>query len=138
MEDRDRSLDLSKFCCQNDRCVAYGTRGGGNLSVCAWIGKHRDIRQLYCSVCKRRFSERKGTVLYRAHLPPAKVVDILDHVQEGCGMRKTGRLCRVDEATVIRYVRKAGEHATLTHEELVAFSPSQPPAADGREVGLRA
>ena len=99
--------DLSKFCCQNERCVAYGSRGAGNLSVCGRIGKRRDIRLLYCRVCRKRFSERKGTVFYRAHTDPAKVVSILHHVQEGCGMRATGRLLGIKEETVIRYAKLA-------------------------------
>ena len=27
--------DLSRFCCQNQDCPDYGTRGIGNLTVCA-------------------------------------------------------------------------------------------------------
>ena len=123
--------DLSGFCCQNERCVAYGTRNGGNLSVCGHIGKARNIRQLYCSTCKARFSERKGTVLYRSRLPPGKVVSILEHVQDGNGMRQTGRLVGVKEDTVIRYTRLAGAHAKAMHRELVAFSPSHPRVAVG-------
>jgi len=123
--------DLSRFCCQNSRCVAWGTRGGGNLSVCARIGKHNAIRLLYCRLCKKRFSENKGTVFYRSRLPKAKVIDILHHVQEGCGMRQTGRLLKIKEETVIRYARKAGAHAQNLHQELVAFSPANPRAATG-------
>jgi hypothetical protein len=26
--------DLSRFCCQNAACTAYGKRGGGNLTGC--------------------------------------------------------------------------------------------------------
>jgi transposase-like protein len=116
--------DLSHFCCQNDRCIAYGTRGANNLTVCDHIGKNKEIRLLYCRTCKKRFSERKGTVFYYAHMPKEKVVNILRHVQEGNGMRQTGRLTGVKEDTVIRYVRKAGKHAKAIHEQLVAFSPS--------------
>lgn len=123
--------DLSLFCCENPRCVAYGARGAGNLTVCGRIGKHRQIRQLYCRTCKKRFSEHKGTVFYRSHLPPAKVIDILQHVQEGNGMRQTGRLLHVKEDTVIRYARKAGTHAQSLHQQLVAFSPSHPGTAAG-------
>ena len=25
--------DLGRFCCQNRRCVAYGSRGAGNLTM---------------------------------------------------------------------------------------------------------
>ena len=35
--------DLSLFCCQNPRCVAYGSRGAGNLCVRDRIGKQRHI-----------------------------------------------------------------------------------------------
>lgn len=123
--------DLSRFCCQNKRCVAYGTRGAGNLSVCGRIGKEKDIRQLRCKTCGKRFSERKGTVFYRSHTPIEKVVSILRHVEEGCGMRQTGRLEGVKEDTVIHYTRLAGKHAKGLHEQLVAFSPSDPRASTG-------
>lgn len=118
--------DLSRFCCQNPRCVAHGTRGAGNIRTRGWIGKHKDIRLLCCKTCGQRFSERKGTVFYRSRLPPAKVVSILQHVHEGVGMRSTGRLVGSKEDTVIRYARLAGRHAQSLHEQLVAFSPSHP------------
>jgi LacI family transcriptional regulator len=118
--------DLSRFCCQNPRCIAYGSRDAGNLTVCDHVGKHRDIRLLRCRACKTRFSERKGTVFYRAHAPLDQVVAILEHVHEGCGMRQTGRLTRHKEDTVIRYARLAGVHAKALHEQLVALSPSHP------------
>lgn len=124
-------VDLSHFCCQNKRCVAYGTRGAGNLRVDSRIGKHKDIRLLRCKTCKKRFSERKGTVFYRSHLPVDKVAAILQHVQDGCGMRQTGRLEKTKEDTVIRYAKLAGKHARSLHEELTAFSPSHPGTATG-------
>ena len=129
--------DLSMFCCQNQRCVAYGTRGAGNLRVVGRIGKHKDIRHLRCRTCKARFSERKGTVFYRARTPLEKVCSILEHVGEGCGMRATGRLVRVKEDTVIRYAKLAGDHAGRLHGELLAFSPSDPGGAVRREVVVR-
>jgi transposase-like protein len=123
--------DLSRLCCQNPRCIAYGSRGAGNLSVCGFTNPAKTIRMLYCCLCKKRFSERKGTVFYCSHLPRRKVIDILAHVQEGCGMRQTARLVHTKEDTVIRYVRKAGQHAQALHAELAAFSPSDP----GTSVG---
>ena len=101
------------------------------MSVCGHIGKHKNIRQLRCKTCGKRFSERKGTVFYRAHKPIAKVVSILHHVQEGCGMRQTGRLEQVKEDTVIHYAKLAGRHAQGLHEQWVAFSPSDAGTAVG-------
>ena len=125
----DDAIDLKRFCCQNPRCVAYGSKGAGNLTLCGHTNQARTIRQLYCRTCKKRFSIRKGTVFYRAHMPEPQVVDILRHVQEGNGMRQTGRLTGHKEDTVIHYARAAGKHARLLHEQLVAFSPQDPRGA---------
>jgi transposase-like protein len=128
---------LDQLCCQNSRCPLYGQRGQGNLSVCGWIGKKKTIRQLYCRACKARFSERKGTPLYHAKLPSERIVAILDHIREGCGVRQTGRLVGVSKNTANRYIWLAGDHARQLHDELVAFSPSDPGGPIRRKVGLR-
>ncbi len=78
---------------------------------------------LRCRSCKTRFSERKGTPLFE--LPPAatKVESVLEHIAEGCGVRQTGRFCKVNRGTVGRLSKIAGEHARDLHDELVALSP---------------
>ena len=115
--------DLSRFCCLNSRCPDFGRRDAGNLTVTGRLGKPRQYRLLYCRTCRDRFSERKGTPLYRAHLPEDKVLSILDHITEGCGVLKTARLVKVHPDTVSRYTRAAGDHAPAAHDELVARSP---------------
>jgi transposase-like protein len=118
--------DLSRFCCQNPDCPLHGQRDLGNLSVCDHYGKGKQIRLLYCKVCKARFSERKGTPLFHSHLPAEKAVSVLEHLVEGNGVRQTERLVGVHRDTVMRLARKAGEHARDAHDELVAFSPRDP------------
>jgi len=115
--------DLSQFCCQNSKCPDYGKRGGENLSVCDHYGPNKQRRMLRCATCKSRFSERKGTPLFGATLPEEKIFSLLEHVREGCGVRKTGRLVGVHRDTVTRYSRLAGGHSQALHEKLVAFSP---------------
>jgi len=114
--------ELCRFCCQNEECPDYGKRGHGNLTVCMRYGPHQR-RLLYCRTCKDRFSERKGTPLFDARLPQAKVVEVLQHVAEGVGVRQTSRLVGVSKDTVVRYSLRAGAHAQQLHDELVAFSP---------------
>lgn len=116
--------DLSRFCCQNANCVAYGKRGAGNLTVCLRYGKDKRLRLLYCHTCQARFSERKGTPFFQARLPEEKVEAVLAHIAEGCGVRKTGRLVGVHRETVGRYSGLAGGHAQVLHDELVALSPT--------------
>ena len=115
--------DLSRFCCLNSRCPNHGVRGGENLSVCGHYGKGTPIRFLRCRSCGDRFSERKGTPLFHSHLTREKAIAVLEHVAEGCGVRQTGRLCRVAPNTVARYSRLAGEHARDAHDDLVGLSP---------------
>jgi transposase-like protein len=115
--------DLSGFCCLNSDCPDHGKRGAGNLTVTSRYGPDKARRMLRCRTCKTRFSERKGTPLFDARLPPGKVESVLEHVAEGCGVRQTGRLCKVAPNTVARYSRLAGAHARDAHDELVAVSP---------------
>jgi LacI family transcriptional regulator len=117
--------ELTNFCCQNEACPDHGKRGAGNLSVCDRYGKYRR-RLLYCKTCKARFSERKGTPLFDSRLPEEKAVSLLEHLAEGCGVRKTGRLLGVSKDTVVRYALRAGRHAKDVHDERVAFSPHHP------------
>ena len=118
--------DLSRFCCQNQQCSDYGRRGGDNLRVAFRYGPDKQRRLLACRTCQQRFSERKGTPLFDARLPEDKAIAVLEHIAEGCGVRQTGRLCKVNKNTVIRYSLLAGDHAQNLHDELVAFSPSDP------------
>jgi len=104
--------DLSRFCCLNSDCPEYGKRGAGNLTVTSRYGSQKD-----------RFSERKGTPCFDSRLPPETFQSVLDHIAEGCGVRQTGRLCKVDRGTVGRLSRITGDHARDLHDELVAFSP---------------
>jgi transposase-like protein len=87
-------------------------------------------------LCKKKFSERRGTVFHDSRLPKEQVVAILEHVAEGNGMRKTGRLTKTGHATVSRYTKLAGEHAKTLHDELVAFSPSDRRSSVRREMEL--
>jgi len=128
--------DLSQFCCLNEHCPDYGQRGRGNLTVPMRYGPQRR-RLLRCSTCRARFSERKGTPLYDSRLPQEKVVAVLEHIAESCGVRKTSRLTGVSPNTVVRYSLLAGQHAALLHDELVAFSPQHPRGPVRREVVVR-
>ena len=116
--------DLSRFCCLNSDCPDHGIRGGENLSVSGHYGRATPpIRFLRCRSCGVRFSERKGTPLFRSHLAREKAVAVLEHGAEGCGVRQTERRVGVHRDTVTRYARKAGDHAVAAHDELVASSP---------------
>ena len=118
--------DLKSFCCLNPACTDYGQRDRGNLRVCFRNGPNKERRVLACRTCQQRFSERKGTPLYRCKLPEEKALSVLQHLQESCGVRQTGRLVGVHRTTVTRLAVVAGAHAHQLHDERVAFSPADP------------
>ena len=126
---------LDKFCCVNKNCPKHGVRGEKNIRVRDVYGPNK-TRLLYCLIYKQRFSERRGTVLFDSRLPEEIAVAILEHVAEGVGMRKTGRLLKVDHDTVSRYTKLAGEHAEQLHDELIAVF-SVTPSSEHRRDSIR-
>ena len=117
--------ELEDLCCMNSDCEMVGIRGAGNLRPHGWSGKKENgIRMIFCRTCKTMHSERKGTALWQSRLPEDKIVQVLEHVAEGNGVRATHRLTGVHRDTISRLTRVAGEHAAALHDELVSFSPS--------------
>ena len=84
----------------------------------AFTGEYYDSKEpgTYKCVCC-------GTPLFDSRLPPGKAESVLEHIAEGCGVRQSGRLCKVNRGTVGRLGRIAGEHSRDLHDELVAISP---------------
>src|SRR5215212_4109568 len=117
---------IDRFFCHNPDCHDHGKRGHGNVYFRGWSGRDKKIRMVYCRTCKKSSSERKGTALERSQLPADKVVSVLDHIREGCGVRATSRLTGVSRDTVSRYLALAGDQSKNLHDELVALSSSHP------------
>lgn len=115
--------DLKEFCCLNKNCPKHGIRGEDNVRLRSWYGKNKDIRLLYCRVCKKKFSERQGTPLFDSRLPRQQVASIVGHLVDGNGLRKTGHLTGADYRTAKRYARIAGEGVERLRDELVATPP---------------
>ena len=112
------NVDVSDLCCVNSSCRDYGKRGAGNL-VCRKIYGKSKSRFVRCRTCREEFSERKGTALFHLHLDRAKAIAAFEHLGDGCGIRKTGRLVHISKDTVMRLVERAGGHAKALHDELV-------------------
>jgi transposase-like protein len=128
--------DLSRFVCVNSACGLHGKRNAGNLYVRDRYAED-DRRLLCCKVCGKRFSERRGTALFGSRLSAQTTLSVLEHLNEGCGIRQSARLTKVNRKTVGRLAEKAGAHAKAMHDELVAFSPADARSAVRREVGVR-
>jgi IS1 family transposase/transposase-like protein len=109
---------LETLACVNRRCELYGQTGQNNLTVRKTYGKD-EIRYLHCRACGTEFSERKNTALWNIKIAEAKAVAVGEHLAEGCSLKGTARLVKVDPSTVRRLNRRIGEHGQAFHDERV-------------------
>jgi len=80
---------------------------------------HDQIRYLRCRGCQEEFSERKNTALWNNKISEAKAISVTEHLAEGCSIKSTARLVKVDPSTVRRLNQKAGVHGRRYHEQAV-------------------
>jgi len=107
---------LETLACVNQRCELYGQRGQDNLTVRKTYGKDA-IRYLRCQACGDEFSERKNTALWNTKIAEAKAIAVGEHLAEGCSLKGTARLVKVDPSTVRRLNQRVGEHGEAFHHE---------------------
>jgi hypothetical protein len=102
----------------NEGCAYYDQTGQDNLTVRKIYGKDQ-IRYLRWRHCGEEFSERKRTARWNTKVPEAKAGAVAEHRGEGCWLKATARLVRVNASGVRRLNRKIGLHAQALHEERV-------------------
>src|SRR5258708_23240851 len=109
---------LETLACVNERCESYGQKGQNNLTVRKIYGKER-IRYLRCQCCGKEFSERKKTALWNTKVSEEKAIAVAEHLAEGCSLKATARLVKVNASVVRRLNGKLGEHGEGFHDERV-------------------
>jgi IS1 family transposase/transposase-like protein len=109
---------LESLSCVNLDCDLYGKKGRNNLII-RKIYSQDNIRYLRCRCCQQEFSERKNTALWNSKIPEEKAVSIAEHLADGCSIKSTARLVKVDPSTVSRLNWKVGRHGQQYHEQEV-------------------
>ena len=110
---------LESLACINPECKLYGQTGQGNLNVRKIYGKHDRIHYLRCSTCQEEFSERKNTALWNCKIKERRAIAVAEHLSEGCSIKGTARLVKVDPSTVRRLNGCLGRHGQRFHNEKV-------------------
>jgi transposase-like protein len=100
--------------CHNRSCRAYGRVGEGHVV----IHSHKE-RRYQCKRCKRTFSERRGTALYRTHKPRWLVLAVVTLLSYGCPVQAIVAAFGLDERTVSRWQRESGLQCRRLHEHMV-------------------
>jgi transposase-like protein len=104
--------------CPNDACPSRGCTGEGNLVI------HDSLKQRYrCKVCKKTFTATRGTLLYRLQTKEQIVLLVVALLTYGCPIQAIVRAFGLDERTVARWQKKAGQHCQGVHEHLVESQP---------------
>jgi transposase-like protein len=129
---------LAAFACPNPDCPYFNRFGVYNLSVVEWTGKNKDIRRLYCSACRHRFTERQGTLLRYSKLPEETVVRIVKCLGHGCSVEATADICEVGPRTVERLLGQGGRRAEDFHRLQLGRLPAPPEAVQLDELHGRA
>lgn len=66
-----------------------------------------------------RIQRAENTALWNSKIPERKAVSVAEHLADGCGLKSTARLVKVDPSTVRRLNRKVGRHGQQYHEQEV-------------------
>jgi transposase-like protein len=125
---------LAALACPNPDCALFNRFAADNLSIVEWTGKRQDIRRLYCNHCKRRFTERQGTLLRYTKLAEPTVVRIVKCLGHGCSVEATADICDVDPRTVDRLLEQAGRRAEDFHRAPLDRLPAPPEAVELDEL----
>lgn len=117
---RKKVFETEGYACLNEACEYFGVRSGAVHALVKDTdrGKDRDIVQLRCQSCHKRFSSRKGTPLYHLKMKSSEVEFVLWFSAEGVDVSVLVRYTGYDEATIARWLRRAGEHSRQLHEWL--------------------
>src|SRR2546423_11434024 len=107
-------MNTSKAFCPNEACSARGQRGQGNIHI------HDRQRQRYrCSVCKKTFSARRGTMFEGLRKPMELIVIVVTLLSYGCPVQAIVHAYALDERTVADWRDRAGLHCQRVHQHLV-------------------
>ena len=100
--------------CPNEKCLARGKIGEGNIRV------HDRSRQRYrCQQCKCTFSARRATMLEGLRKPTELIVIVVTLLAYGCPLQAIVHAYKLDERTVARWRDRAGTQCQQVHQALV-------------------
>jgi transposase-like protein len=107
-------MDCNQLSCLNPDCSFFGRIGAGNIRV------HSNADNMYyCTLCKERFSARKGTIFYNLNTDEEKVLLALKLLAERNSLRATARILHTTKESVGRWLERAAAHANEVSDYLL-------------------
>jgi transposase-like protein len=105
--------------CPNPDCPVYGDTEAKTI---IHHGKTRQGRQRFqCTVCKKTFNERHGTLFYNRKTAEKDILECLALLAEGVRISSISRSKGIKEDAILSFLRQAGHHveqveAILLHD----------------------
>lgn len=107
-------MNTSLQFCPNEKCLARGKVGEGNIRI------HDRTRQRYrCQQCKCTFNARRGTMLEGLRKPTEVIVIVVTLLAYGCPVQAIVHAYGLDERTVASWRDRAGMHCQQVHYAMV-------------------
>jgi IS1 family transposase/transposase-like protein len=113
-----KRINTEGFACPNPRCRYFG-KTDARVHALVGDGKHgraEQIQRLRCQACHTTFSARRDTPMYRLKTPSHQVAMVLSALAEGLDSSAAERVFGYCQATITRWLTRAGKHAELFHE----------------------
>jgi IS1 family transposase/transposase-like protein len=108
------------FACPNPDCKYRGVTDARVNALVGYghHGQQEPIQDLYCQACHHKFTVRRDTPLYRLKTSAARVALILTALAEGLSVAGAVHTFDHAEATITRWLQRAGAHAERLHGRL--------------------
>jgi IS1 family transposase/transposase-like protein len=113
-----KRIDTEGFACPNSHCPYFGIT---DVHIHALVGDgkhgHADpIQTFRCQACHSTFGARRNTPLYRLKTPSHQVAVVLSALAEGLDSSAAERVFGFRQATITRWLTRAGGHSHMLHE----------------------
>lgn len=118
-------VDNNQFTCPNAKCILFRKPSQGNIAYRSMTGKRKNIMRLRCNKCKKEFSERRGTLLERAHIDERKETVMLKCYRWGVPDKGIADIAEVDIKTVHLFQEKCAKRAEEHHNQEVRHLESE-------------
>src|SRR5215469_981193 len=107
-------MDASQSFCPNEKCLARGQVGQGN------IVSHAKTRPRYrCKTCGKTFSARAGTMFEGLRKPKTLIVIVVTLLAYGSPVQAIVQAYGLDERAVASWRDRAGKHCQQVHQAVV-------------------
>ena len=80
--------------------------------------KAKQVMYLKCTICKKHFSENKGTIYFRRKKNKTMITQVLQNTTEDCGIRATARVFNISKDTVLAWVKEVGKYLQVLGKKI--------------------